>query len=50
MAPNSQPANQNEPDLLGHEAGGTDELGPDVPGTDELGHEAGGTDILRPKP
>ena len=39
MAPNSQPAD-NEPDLLGHEVGGTD----------ELGHEVGGTDELRPKP
>jgi hypothetical protein len=47
MAPNSQPAD-HEPDLFGHEAGGTDELGPDVPDTDELGHEVGGTDELRP--
>ena len=36
MASNPRTSDDNEPDLLGHGVGGTDELGPDVPGTDEL--------------
>jgi hypothetical protein len=49
----NQPGPDRDPeldeDILGSEAGGTDELGPETGGTDILGSEAGGTDELGPE-